>query len=528
MDIEREVIAQAELAIPSRQLDTVKFWLARLEGVKKGDNNTARELARAEGLEPEPDEDRSFAEKVMLKAAMRILLGFKGDGSEAFQFFGRRVELPVEDRGLLILANLTSKYILERSQWGTTALLLAGNQEGIRLEDVTARLRKGMGGILGLFQKLPIPIAQGETEEAQREIETYCEEVAGLWGDSDEALRANKLELDREVIEALAERISTTRPEHILEIQINLRDLSLVATGSLREAIENASQRLDQILATCPEILEGATMPLSPLGRILAFNQARETIQLAELPQSRDEIVQQTIEAATRLQQINYRALALGNESMLDQVRRRVAILRNVIVLVENHGGLYEWAQIRREETKRLKRIDSRIPIYDPRPHIVASVLENYTTLKTSGNMDEAAYREAMEGECYAAAFAILQELSEDWRDARDVVITTIESIQRASGEGEVFHIHRSLERDDVALQILGIQDPQGPTQRIAITQGTIDLLQGTLARTLDTFDIIISFNLLRYIFQGDKVQNDEPLARAQNDFLQMLRMVIR
>jgi hypothetical protein len=522
--MEETPIAQAELAIPGRLLNTVKLWLARLEGVEPGDKVTAKTLAQAEGLEA-PD-DVTWAERKILEAVTVAFLGFRGDGSTSYQFFGKRVELPPEDRGLLILANLTSSYILENSQWGTTALLLAGNQEGIQLDNVIVRLKNGIGGILRLLQKLHLPIAEGEVEEAQEQIDAYCEVVTDLWGDSNQALQAKKSELELEVTEELRSRIRTTpRAEHILEIQLNLRDLSLIASGPLKAALENASQRLDQILTASPEILEGAIMPISPLGRVLALNQAIESIQLEELPQSRDEIVQQTIEAATQLHRIDYRALVLEDEVMLDQVRRRITVLRNVIVLIENHGGLYKLAQIRRREMKQFKRSswDQRIPIYDPRPDSVASVLGSYANLKATGKMSDAAYKVAMGGECYAAAHAILEELKKDWEDARYIARSTIEAIQA----GQTFSIDRRLERDDVALEILGVILPQDPTQQFSITQRALDVLQLTLERTPDPWDLSISLRYLGWIFQGDKVENDDHLAKTEVEFLSLLRGIV-
>lgn len=110
MEQEGTPIAQAELSIPQRLLGTVRYLLASIEGVEPGDSVTAQALQESRGLKM--DEDPSFLEKALYRA-FKAFQEFKGDGSRAHEFFGRRVELSIEDRGLFVLSNLVSTFILE-------------------------------------------------------------------------------------------------------------------------------------------------------------------------------------------------------------------------------------------------------------------------------------------------------------------------------------------------------------------------------------------------------------------------------
>ena len=186
---------QIEFAEPRYQLERTRFILAEIEGAEPGDNLTAQKLAEERGLALPSKEDMGFldrAKRKLFEQTVKAFLGVLGDGSQAAALLGKRQELPIEDRGLLILGAQTFGHFFQyrtqkEEEWATAALMLAAAQEGLGFNNIEERMRKGWGGVSGLFIKLTEEKEEEQKTEAEEEVEKHIGELKATWGDSTRA-----------------------------------------------------------------------------------------------------------------------------------------------------------------------------------------------------------------------------------------------------------------------------------------------------------------------------------------------------
>lgn len=487
----------------------VKPTLARIEGVAPGDDETGGILTKEEGLSL-GDEGLSGLQRTLLSPFVHAVLNLKGDGSEAAFLLGKRLELPVDDRGLVILASQTAEFAIKKGeQWPTAALLRAATDTGVTFDHIEKRVRKGVGGLVGILSKLPFPGAQEGKEEADSKIEELLSELKKLWGDSTDSLRARKTELERTVVAAIDHNVSSNPPHHLAELRMDLADMKILTAGPFQGAIENAEHLLETIVSSHPELSLQQLTPLSALGTYLVMESVRTSLPFDRLPEEKSKLIDSIASEAAGLQSMDYEALASGDQGMREQVKKRTRILRGASRVIQSPKDLFDAADARRREVKTLKmRKGDKVPYYNPRPEAVAEVLSFYVNQTPELLTDDAKL-----GETFATAHAIVTESLTYLEKARDQAKWVLEGLNRPKESPN--YVDAEVGRDLRGLTLLGLARPIPPETRVTVSPETRATLAATTQRIPDMWTInSLARTTLMEIASGEKLPKGTTLEK--------------
>lgn len=494
-----------DFADARHQLAKIKLSLAKIEGVENGDEATRISLTKEEGLLIGDQEKQTLTQKFLIQPIVDTILGFRGDGSQAAGLFGKRIELPPGDRGLIILALQTSDYLVNAdSKYPTSSLLAKAFEDGITFDDIEKRMRSGMGIITSLVSKIPGQDGikgdiEKETDKAMYELKTAC-------GGTEQKVIANRPALGIKLTADIESRLNSN-PQQAIEIRQDLAEMETLAFGNLRLAIKNAQGRLENIISSDPKQFD-VSPALSPIGAYLVLDKAKREDLSFSVPEDRGDILDFIISAASSLQALDFETLAIDSETVKDQIARRTRILKGVSSVIKSPEDLIKIAVARRKEIRTLKKLDSKDgqPYYDQRPAAVAAVI---SFLNEQGK--EQLGDDSSLGEAFAAAWAIVQESKQMMGDARGQAETILNGL--GAKKVRPMNLKANFGRDKQALELLGLAKPTLPETVVTVSEAT----KGTLtkiANVVPDFWAINSFTsaTLNDIYSGERLSKDATL----------------
>ena len=181
-----------------------------------------------------------------------------GDGSGAHALLGHPIVLSEEDRGLVILQNLTdtadTEVLEEYGAWTMAALLSADIAAGDSFENIFSRLKKRMEKITGTISWALKIVKKMFPEEADGELSTeevvdtplkeMLSSLSKIYGGSNEALFQNKEKSRQKILMSLKNKFSSMVAEELLSLSSRLKvqtgdDMFDLGLGSAREILSN-------------------------------------------------------------------------------------------------------------------------------------------------------------------------------------------------------------------------------------------------------------------------------------------------
>lgn len=498
-------------------LERTRLALARFEGVEPEDGATRSALAQEVGLPDGSVEGKNLVEKLIIGALAKAVTAFLGDGSVAGQLVGRRVELPIEDRGLFVLASLVSDYSVEKNEeWPTAALLSVAAQKGVAFGDIEKRIRSGAGGIQAIVNKLP----GGQGDGGESEMTGFISGLKEIWGNSPQDLAVNKREFETELQTDIGGMLGA-RPRRAGEIRQDLAEMVALSSGSLQLAAVNAQDRLGKIIEADRGSFNVPSVR-STLGKYLVFDKIRQKAGDVDILGQRDDILYLMVAVASELKAIDFEELTIDDEVATAQITKRSVVLKVAASVIKSPTDLLQTAAARRKEVGAIKKLnkdlsneDRELPYYDPRPEAVASVV---SFLVEKELMDD----DAKLGETFAAAWAIIQESRKMMEEARGQAESILEGL--AASKDSPGYAKSDFGRDELALGLLGLVRPNLPETTVVVSEKTRRALEGVVEVIPDFWTVnSLAINTLGEVFSGERLAKGETLEKEFKVFSTLL-----